>query len=771
MDFPFTNSTSNIPLWARANLTRTSEFDLEAAKRIAGVKPPFPVLWIVVISLGIASAFSIVFLAIFCYIRRHRVQTWLQRRRQRTSVAYAQIERKEVAKKKQHRPGRKVRPGSDQVLDLDSQSGRSDSDLRRGEYLAVGTAEDPFSARPIPMAHQRDPSSSSINLLPGLPLDGPSGSINPLSTTSSGNGNYPSKVYAGGSGGGGVDAYGARARAEAADNAMKRADASRTVNMVSGAPPPGQTTTQSSFGTVTTGSLGRNALYQDAPPVPPAPASYGSSTTSRSHGYNAHESPVQPYGLLQPMSPPADRSALPRDSKRKQQHQQQAASYSHSANGSTSSLHTFPAAAPSSGIGGFNGHRSQGSSSTIGNNHRATPSSRSVNLPYEQGPSQPRFTRTKQVSSTRRDEDFDIDGSPAHGSGRVRTHSRASSFDMVSPPTSPPAILVQHPSPAVGSPRTGFPAVAGEPFFSTPPALDPARRALAVEASSSAGATRFNSDGTTSRTPGMSDTGTFIRSDISDALLPHFTFREPGDRESAYGSTAGGTLVSMRVGHADRYDALGMSDLGEEDEDVLDTDGRLARRMASTDVASVAPTLPSVYQWAEQQIRLHPPDADVQSEYSQRTGVPSESMYSQDASRGVSPMPPPPIPSGSGSRSHSPAHLPQQPSRAYSPQPPYRSYSPQPPPAARSYSPYHSPSPSQDRPQLPPQPVDRDPFATLRELAVASPGTETEPGSADQRQSQPWGFTPLGHGRNQSSGAPGRDRFADDYPSSSSGRR
>ncbi|KAH7104592.1 hypothetical protein BKA62DRAFT_692729 [Auriculariales sp. MPI-PUGE-AT-0066] len=242
--FPFSNASVDIPLWALGNTTNTGSSDLAQAKRIAGVKEPFPTTWIIVISLAIAAIFFLLFLAVFCYIRRHRVQTWMQRRRGgggggRNSATYAQIERKSfdaAGNPKPKKDRRKVKQRGGHGLDLDSESGSGRSvyqaPTNASGYFAVSGYEDPFGARvpapppaPIPIAHQRHASASSINLLPDHPNAGYE-----VATVSSGKGNHPSKAYASGSGGGGGGGGGApgkysdRARAQAADNAMKRSD-------------------------------------------------------------------------------------------------------------------------------------------------------------------------------------------------------------------------------------------------------------------------------------------------------------------------------------------------------------------------------------------------------------------------------------------------------------------------------------------------------------------------------------------------------------------
>ncbi|KAH7104591.1 hypothetical protein BKA62DRAFT_767651 [Auriculariales sp. MPI-PUGE-AT-0066] len=184
-------------------------------------------------------------------------------------------------------------------------------------------------------------------------------------------------------------------------------------------------------------------MYQDVnplsppppPPPAPAPASYGSSRSGRS-GTSAEA--VDPFVMV---SPPASVTAFPRDVKRRP-----GLEHGHASQGSSSSLSP-------SGLE----HGKNASASSLATSHRHNASGSSLNLVpttitsgngngrgYEQGPSQPMFQRTKQVASTRRDTVFDLDGGSGGSGQRVRTHSNASSFEMIDPATGLPAIQVSH---------------------------------------------------------------------------------------------------------------------------------------------------------------------------------------------------------------------------------------------------------------------------------------------------------------------------------------
>ncbi|KAH7097969.1 hypothetical protein BKA62DRAFT_714686, partial [Auriculariales sp. MPI-PUGE-AT-0066] len=369
------------------------------------------------------------------------------------------------------------------------------------------------------------------------------------------------------------------------------------------------------------------------------------------------------------------------------------------------------------------------------------------------------FQRTKQVASTRRDTVFDLDGGSGGSGQRVRTHSNASSFEMIDPATGLPAIQVSHPSPAVVSPgRPQFPG-SREPFFGTPAALDPGRRAAHGDASSSTGRGGTYGDSAT-----LAHTGTGSGSEGGTTMLtagqiPPYGFSERGGRSAGGGGGGdgsdwgGGTLISTRLGHReDQYDA--MTPVLPPSRPWAD-----AGRRDTTDSPA-----PSVYAWAEQQMHDHPPAPSVadseESHYTQRTKpapvVPTPTAAPAVAQRhervGVQPDH---VAPGRFARTvaHArPAHANDTIAVPITPTPPRRPVVVVRPPAA------HSTAAPQHRHQH--RPVERDPFATLRELAVASPEAETE--GPDSARSQPWGMHTFahvhahahghGHERNQSAG-------------------
>ncbi|KAH7097970.1 hypothetical protein BKA62DRAFT_714690, partial [Auriculariales sp. MPI-PUGE-AT-0066] len=221
--FPFTNASVDIPLWALANTTNTGSFDLAQAKRIAGVKEPFPTIWIVVISLAIAAIFFLLFLAVFCYIRRHRVQTWMQRRRGgggggRNSATYAQIERKSFDAAGNPKPKRTAARSSNAadtgwIWTARAVVGAASGTRTRSARACLRLRRRRFRSRTSAMRARRASTCSRTTRMRGTRLRL----------------RMPAAVGVAGSGSGGGGApgkYSDRARAQAADNAMKRSDRS-----------------------------------------------------------------------------------------------------------------------------------------------------------------------------------------------------------------------------------------------------------------------------------------------------------------------------------------------------------------------------------------------------------------------------------------------------------------------------------------------------------------------------------------------------------------
>ncbi|KZW01843.1 hypothetical protein EXIGLDRAFT_716487 [Exidia glandulosa HHB12029] len=174
-DFPFTNQTTEIPIWSRANTTSDGKFDLQEAMRLVGVAQPeptseWPVRDIVLVSLGIASAFFLTFLAIFCFCRRHRIAAYWGKKKRASKGRYAPID----PSKKRGRVKR-ADTGAVYALDLDAPTSRTQSTTS----YTTSPYEDPFgyqdrSVSPLPPAHHRNTSGSGPYSETSKPYAGPS---------------------------------------------------------------------------------------------------------------------------------------------------------------------------------------------------------------------------------------------------------------------------------------------------------------------------------------------------------------------------------------------------------------------------------------------------------------------------------------------------------------------------------------------------------------------------------------------------------------------
>ncbi|EJD42308.1 hypothetical protein AURDEDRAFT_152914 [Auricularia subglabra TFB-10046 SS5] len=409
-EFPFTNSTKEIPLWARGPLTSSKQFDLKGAKRIAGVggSDGWPVRDIVLISFGIAAAFFLIFLAIYFYIRRHRVLKWIGKRRSKGKYAPIDPSQKH-GRVRSAAPGvyaldldARRTPESSEVQYFHNQSSSYNSNTQRSYNSNTtrsnnsnqgGMYDDPFNQR-FQAQHHRNVSNSNDN-----------GNSTPYGDT---------KPYAGVSSSSlATTASSQRPAVQYSDNLLKHPEARSTVNVLPAhaTPPPGA------------------APSSSTPPVRPR----RDDTTV--YNFSSLASPLSPpdapYRQQLPISPPANQTEFGHHP-------------AHERNASSSSLNL---ARP------------------VHLQHSKTPSGSSMRG-YEPGPSAPLFSRTKQVANRRKDTAFSIDGRSESGSSSYSIVSpptptgadgglnrlRAGHLDAHHGPSSDGSTLV-HSGPAAQVPR------------------------------------------------------------------------------------------------------------------------------------------------------------------------------------------------------------------------------------------------------------------------------------------------------------------------------